>query len=251
MSEIFVPGKILERVKKFLALTENNENEHECRAAQAAADKLIQEYRISQAALEALGEIKSEPFIKKVVSTGGRRLLWKEIILMELCAHYGGAFYFSSVRVGGEGGTPGRKGSEGIQSYTVIARESDAEVISYMLTYLANETDRISRNNCVGQGVKVAASYRVGFASGIASQFKDLRAATRDAAQGSSAMVLLDKRELDAKAEMERAMPNLRTGARITGGRDAMARMNGFIEGKKVQIKQGLGGGSTSLKLTS
>jgi hypothetical protein len=170
------------------------------------------------------------------------------VILSELCAHFGGCFYFTSRREGGSYGK-GAPGSKGHSSYTVLARESDVAVIEYMFTYLSGEVDRLGRWHTGGEGVKVAIAWRMGCAMGIASQFRDMRASLRTQAQAegrSCAMVLLSNREGEAKVELERQVGKLKKGAHISGGTDYNARAKGYTEGRKVSINKGLpqGGGN-------
>lgn len=233
-------AEVISKVRKLVALSEGNTNENEAKAARAAADRLIQEHRISQAVLEAAGSIHCEPFARKVVREGGRRVAWQEVLLHELCTHYGGAFYFESYRVGGEH-SAGAPGSKGVQRYNVLARESDLAVIEYMFTYLSCEVDRRCRWFCGGEGIGKAVAWRLGCAQGIASQFRDMRASLRAnvASSHSSALVLLDKRAGEAKTELARHVA-LRPGAAVSGGRDYAARVAGYAEGRKVQIKSGI-----------
>lgn len=244
---------VLEKVKKLVALASGSVNENECAAARSAADRLMSEYRISQADLEVKGDIQSEPFARKAIHSGGKRIAWAEVVLRELCNHFGGYFFFESRRSGGNYGQ-GREGSKGNQSYTVVARESDLLVIEYFYTYLCEEVDRLSRFHARGNGLAFALAFRMGVAQGISAQFRELRAAARVVAQAnaqSCALVLLDKRASEAEAETRRIVPGLRTGKGITGGRDQYARARGFEEGKKVQIRTGIGAsGSSTPKLT-
>src|SRR5271170_2836952 len=92
---------VIAKVQKLLALTGGSNNENECKAARAAADRLIQEYRLTQAQLESQGSAQTEPFARKKIHEGGRRNAWQEVILAELCAHFGGCWYFTSRREGG------------------------------------------------------------------------------------------------------------------------------------------------------
>lgn len=232
---------VISRVQKLLALVSGSTNENECAAARAAADKLIQAHRLSQADLESKGE-SAEPYVRAVVHKGGRRLAWQEVLLSALCNHFGGCFYYTSGRVGGVAGQ-GRNGSKGESSYTVVATESDAAVIEYMFNYLSGSVDRLARWHCGGKGIAVSIAWRLGCSQGIASQFRDLAAAakTEAAATGqSAAMVLLTNRNELAREEMNK-VPGMKKGTSVPGGRDISARIEGYAEGRKVSINQGLG----------
>jgi hypothetical protein len=242
---------IIGKVQRLLALSQGNTNENECKSARAAADRLISEYRLTLADLETKGA-PAEPFVRKIVSRGGRRLQWQEQILHSLCAHYGGAFYFMSRREGGCGGRGGGEGAKGVQSYTVLARESDYAIIEYMFSYLVGEVDRLARWHTGGNGIAASNAFRVGCARGIGLQFEDLRAAMRAQAESagqSTAMVLLSNRATEAKEELDRQV-KLTKGATIGGSvRNIDAYLSGLSEGKKVQLKQRLTSGPTAPKL--
>jgi hypothetical protein len=242
-------SNVIAKVQKLLALAGNNTSEHECKVARAVADKLIQEHRLSMADIEAKGG-ETEPFAHKVIAKGGKRLAWQEVILSELCTHYGGAFHYNSFRVGGCGGRGGGKGGKGHKSYTVFAKQSDLAVIEYMFDYLTTQTDKLARWHTGGQGIAASNGFRMGCAAGIASQFRDMRAALVAEQATSTAMVLLNQRHELSNAHM-RSEVKLVKGASIQGGQDRDARNQGYAEGRKVSINQGLGSGTTYACLTT
>lgn len=241
--------EVIAKVQKLLALADGNTNENECRSARAAADRILQEYRLTMADVEAQAPANAEPFKRDTVSQGGRRLAWQETILSELCVHFGGAFYFNSYRSGGDGGRGGGKGGKGYQSYVVMAKESDFAIIHYMFTYLTRQVDRLCRWHCGGQGIKVATAWRLGCARGIASQFRDMRDALRAQQAQSAAMVLLDSRAAAAKVALDGVI-KLKQGAMIGYISDAIAHNSGYAEGRKVEINQGLTTGRAAPALT-
>lgn len=244
-------AKTIDKVRKLLALSKNNTNENEVKAATSAADRLMQEHRISQAMLEAQDSSQSEPMVRKVVSEGGRRTAWREYLLAALTLHYGCAWYLSSYRYGGSGGRGGGKGAKGVQSYTVVGRESDVAIVEYMYVHLQNEVERLCRWHAGGRGVKYALAWMVGCAGGIAKQFDDMRAAARAQVSvvahesTSSALAILDKRGTEAKTYMS-SLVGTKLASSVHGAQDYEARAHGYSEGKKVQIRQGLAEGATA-----
>lgn len=247
--------KMIARVKALLAMSEGNASENEAKAMRAAADRLIQEYRIDAAMLEASGNIAPEAMVNVVVSEGGRRTAWREVLLHCLTKHYGCIWYLSSYRAGGEAHTKGRRGSKGVQKYTVVGSESDVKIVSYMFAYLERECERLCRWHTGGQGVGAAVAFLMGCAEGIHKQFRDLAAAARAQAEvregGSTALAVLDKRAQGAE-EYAKAHLGVSFGKAhaIMGGQDYASRTLGYKEGQKVQIRQGLGeGGSPTAKL--
>lgn len=236
-----VLAKAIAKVQALRALASNNANENEQARATEAADRIMQEYRISQAELEAAGSVASEPFVKVVVSEGGRRTAWRETLLHSICDHYGACFYLSSYRSGGDYGVQGRRGSKGVQAYTVVGRKSDTDIIQYMFTWLEAEIMRLCRFATGGKGVKAAGGYLVGCAAGVASQFYDMRQKARVAAQASTsaAMVLLDKRGSESRAHMEKEIGTKKASV-VRGVQGTQSQWEGYNDGKKIQLKDGL-----------
>jgi len=245
-------AKKIEQVRRLLALSAGSKEENEMKAAAAAADRIMQSYRITQAMLEAESGKPLEQIVRKVVSQGGRRTAWREVLLYALCLHYGCAWYLQSNRVGGSYGQ-GAPGSKGQQSYTVVGRESDTQIVDYMFRHLETECERLCRWHAGGRGVKYAIAWLMGCAKGIAHQFHEMGEAARRNTQSvgaSAAMVLLDKRTTEAQAHMYENF-GVRKGvaAAIHGAQDYEAQHDGYSVGKKVQIKQGLNPATPSPKL--
>ena len=234
------------QVRKLLELSKNNTNENEMKAAAAAADRIMQSYRIDQAMLEAADSEKCEPFVSAVVSKGGRRTAWRERVLRALVDHYGSDFFFSTGRVGGER-SPGAPGSEGHTSYVVVGKKSDVEIVSYLFTWATEEIARLARWHAGGKGVKYALAWMVGCANGLADQFRDMKASARAQAEATSSMALaiLDKRASETADYMAKTF-KITSAKGVTGAYDRDARSAGFAVGKKMEIKQGLASGGAA-----
>jgi hypothetical protein len=253
-------SNVIDRVRKLLSLAEGNKNENEVKAATAAADRIMQRFRISVAMLEAAGKVKTEPMIKRNVCEGGRRSAWRETLLWALCNHYGCSWYFfskrsSATQLNVSGDLQGRKGSKGRTIYTVVGRTSDVEILSYMYSYLQGEVERLSKQNS-GMGIKWALAYMGGVAEGINAQLIAARRTMKAesvAENTCSAMVLLDKRCEEALAVVNKECADedgkVKVGRACAGAWDYDARRAGMEDGKKLQIKQGLPAGREVMKL--
>jgi hypothetical protein len=265
-------AKTIAKVRRLLEMSKHSANsattnENEMRAAAAAADRIMQEHRISQAMLEQVGDVEAEPMIEHCVAKGGRRTAWRETVLAALTTHYGCAWYLSSGRVGGEYYGKGREGSKGVQSYTVVGTKSDVEIVEYMYTYITNEIQRLCRWHTGGKGVKYALAWMVGCADGISRQFYDLRAVVRAQAlaaqqaaqaaaraanpdaQVSCALVVLDKR-VDAAREYMKSKIGTKSAASISGARHSTANAEGYGVGKNIPLTAALTGGKKTPALT-
>ena len=247
---------VIEKVNKLRALAEGNTNLHEQEAARAAADRLIQEYRISQAELESAqgASENDDPMVRRTIHDGGRRTNWRETILRALSAHYGIAWYMNHSRRNVWDNARGRYKQERTMSYVIVGRESDCEIAHYMFSWITAELERLSRWHNGGNGVGAAKSWFDGAAVGVSRQFSDLGAAMRAKLAGSAAMVLFD-REKAAEAYMnaQTAFPTYKRGAKkgqqkgavgIGGARSDMdAFEHGYEVGKNLKIQQGLPAG--------
>lgn len=245
-------AKTIAKVRGLLNLSAGTKNENEMKAAATAADKLMQEHRITHAMLEAQGSVQQEPMVALVVSKGGRRTAWREVLLGALALQYGCAFYVTSYRSGGAGGRGGGEGAKGHQKYTVCGQKSDTEIVAYMFDHLEGEIERLCRWHTGGKGVKFAGAWLVGCASGISKQFSDMREAARQETQVVAAsestcavLVLLDKRA-EASAEYMKEIGITGKASAISGAQDWRARAEGYEVGKKVQIRQGLPASTTT-----
>lgn len=243
----------IKKVQLLLNLTKNNTSENEVKAAASAADRIMQEYRITQAMLEAQGVAQQEPMVTKVVHEGGRRTAWREVLLHAITDHYGACWWLSSYRSGGDR-NQGRSGSKGIQSYTVVGREGDVAIVEYMFAHLSSEVERLCRWHAGGKGVKFAGGWLMGCAQGLREQFSDMRIAARAASQANAqentcaALVLLDKRGSEAKTYMKEKI-GTRSATAVHGAQDYSARSEGFGVGKSMAINTALPQGATNAKL--
>lgn len=231
-------SSVIAKIVKLRSLASNNSNENEVKAATAAADRMMQEYRISQAEIEVTDVSQAEPFIHLTVSQGGRRTSWRETLLAALVTHYGCCFYLSSRRVAGKG----------VQSYTVVGRESDAAIVQYMFSWLEGEITRLCRYHSGGKGIAYAKSWLQGCAGGVSRQLSELREVQRAQAAVSSAMVILDKRCNESRANMTKTVGTKKAKA-VGSYSNYDGMQDGHDVGKNIKLRQGIGSNATSLAL--
>ncbi len=257
--------KAIAKVRKLFELARNNTSENEVKAATAAADKIMQEFRISLAQLEAAENQVSEKMVHKDIHKGGRRTNWRESILRALCIHYGCAWYMTHSRKKNYNFEIDGYKQERTCVYTIVGRESDTEIISYMFDYLTTEGERLSKAFNRGTGRGYAKSWLDGFGSGAASQFEKMDAEIKSKLEisnsilgalgttsTSSAMVLLSKRGTEAEKYMNSSVdfPTYERGpnkGKVKGtygiygsNADAEAKKHGYETGKKININKGM-----------
>src|ERR1019366_2804725 len=102
-----------------------------------------------------------------------------------------------------------------------------------------------------GRGISFGHAWLLGCAEGIASQFKALEEAEKNAANAetSCALVALSERQDKAKTWLSSQVKLVQSNG-ISGGQDHIARLHGQAAGKNIKIKQGLNAGNSPNKLS-
>src|ERR1019366_4571319 len=214
-------SKIIEKIKKLRALATNNTNEAEMKAAAAAADKLLQEYRITEVMVGEAKDASADNFIRTTAYSGGRRTLWREVLLNSLCNHYSCVWYMNSRRQGGYRGQ-GAPGSKGKCEYVISGVVEDTEIVCYMLSWISDECERLGKIYSKGRGISYGHAWLLGCAEGIALQFKAIEEAEKNAAhseQVSCALVALSERKDKARLWLN-SQVKLKGVTDISGGQD-------------------------------
>ena len=182
---------IIERVQKLLALSTSS-NANEAAAAASAANKLIDQYRLSTADLESKTELV-EPIEEDggYIYETGRLNPWKNSLVFVLVKHYGLAQWndadYSTGRM--------------VTRVKLVGRKSDITIAKYMFAWLTVECQRLSDQEAKGKGRIYVGSYCLGFVRGIAAQLQVSRTdAQKDAS--SSAIIKINQREAEASEFM-------------------------------------------------
>lgn len=217
-------SSVISKVQKLLNLSVSS-NANEAATATALANKLIDQYRLSEADLNQ--ELNDNPLMEDsgFLYETGKITRWKSNLASVIVKHYGCAAFNSVIYPNG------RK----VSRYKLVGRKQDIEIAKYMFNWLLLECLRLSELNAKGNGRVFVSSYCEGFVSGLGTKLKESR---KEAGEGfaSSAMVKLDSREKesfdfmmanyklkDAKAQSQRRV-------------DGEAFRKGFDEGKKVNL---------------
>lgn len=216
---------VLDKVRKLRRLSTST-NLHEAAAAAAVADRLIQEYRLEEAALEEAGGTADEPMDDPdpVLRFGRKRATWQRVLLMAVCSHYDCATYL--IRTG-----------EGRWLGKVVGRPTDILCVREMLAYVASEIDRLAVSLMDGRGRTAHAAFRQGAAYGVWEALKASKAAAVAAVPQSTALVLASRRDL-AEAVLHRRS-DLRRGRLLPIPEDAAALQLGLKVGRAIDVSAG------------
>ena len=218
---------ILEKICHLKGLA-GSSNPNEAAAAAAAADKLIQKYRIDEAELkmvESSTDFESEDS-DFVLYESGRRTMWKSDLACLLAHHYGCAVWIDNGY---------RK-----KQYRLVGIKSDMEIVNYMFSWLIKEIDMLTKMFCTGLGHVYSRSYSEGVVAGIRNQLNKTKREAAMQYSGTTALACIDQR-LDRSTEAMYKLHNLKK-AKIT--RKALfsgsAYNSGVEAGKKIHLRRGL-----------
>jgi hypothetical protein len=233
-------SSVIEKVRKLLTLSKSD-NIHEANAALQTANKLIEQYRLSESELEINDNFECEAIVDddKPLYESGRITRWKSLLAQVLARHYGCALWNAK--------------SYRSNSYQLVGRKSDIEIVRYMFAWLSMEADRLSSSLSKKQGHDrssgkiFCASYCLGFASGISEQ---LNASKKSAAEKSTSQAItkLDSRLAEAEAFMRSARKLEKNPRKCTNSNvDASAFYNGKSHGNSIHLGAAMSGSSTKL----
>lgn len=225
-----VDSKVLEKIRRLLALSHSS-NEHEAALAAAKAQELLFKYNLS--ANDVPGEsVRREDFERQFIDVGNGAT-WR-IRLIHAVSKYN----FGKVIV-----------LDRIGKLALIAEPHNAEVILYIYQYVRNEIDRLADEAWAAQG-KVGnarswkGSFRLGAVQAVADQLKAQRGESEQADDNSRALVLAKDTALAEKVrELYPLLRKNRSSPRI----DSSGWAAGKRAGENISIRRGVksgGGGS-------
>lgn len=161
-----IDEKLIERMKKLLALASNNDNEHQAQAAMAKLQEMLEAHNLELADLGKSG--KGAQRRSDTKKTGGlygwQRKLWKEVAELNFC------YYFSIKGLA--------KGS--VYEHRLVGSHVNVVSTELMATYLQQTVERLAQqwakdNFYKSVFVREAIAYREGMADRIAGRLRDRR----------------------------------------------------------------------------
>lgn len=229
--------QVIDKVKKLRSLTHSS-NAHEAANAAAAANKLIDAYRLSEHDISVEnGEL--DPIIEddSYIYETGRIIPWKNVLIHVLTTHYGVAHYIDACY------PEGRK----VSKFKLVGRTSDIHIVRYMFAWLIAECQRLADAQVKGHGRVAVASYCEGFVTGLASQLQASRKEAQQAAS-SEAIIKLDARLQESRNFMYQKHSNMKhVKTKSHSQRDVGAFIAGQQQGKNIHLGAAMGGSKTKL----
>lgn len=184
--------KIIDRIRKLLALSESN-NEHEAAAAAAQAADLMVKHEIEAAALTTPDNEPEDP-TQETLDSSGRRVSWKGSLAHAISLSAGCRSYSASSRGGCK--------------TQIVGPPSKLATVRYLYQYLTAEIDRLANKaygaehkECVDSNVPAPSArawknaFRLGASNTIAGRLLRQRRETQAAAAaaGQSAALVVVK----------------------------------------------------------
>lgn len=165
MTQLEIDAKLIERMRKLLALASNNDNEHQASAAMAKLQEMLEAHNLDMAVLGQSGKGAQRSDTKK---TGGlygwQRKLWKSVAELNFC------YYFSIKGLA--------KGS--VYEHRLVGSHANVISTELMARYLQETVERLSQQWARDTGyksvfVREAIAYREGMADRICARLSDRR----------------------------------------------------------------------------
>lgn len=228
-----VPQRILERIRALFVLG-TSDNPNEAANAVAAAQRLMDEYRLSREDIPSTAEEPIEELGTSIYI--GRRRNYLKSGLLKGLADLNGCVAFTQL-----------ERSTGSVSLHLVGRRTDMLVTRYMFDYLMREILRLSKLNVEGRGHTrtYVNAYRVGCAQGALDRLEKERKETAAGTQGA----LVVRTQLEKVRDWVQTHQNLGKGPSMKAPEDAHATRAGYRDGQTIQVSQGLHSGDTPAML--
>lgn len=225
--------KIKDRIAKLLALAHGNASPEEAATAMAAAQRLMEKYRIDEAQLIAeemakghdvdLGGDVIDTMLEHTTPGKTRRFpTWRVRLAQALCAANGCKLYYSSTTITKDDGHGTR--SYYVKTMQIVGATMDCAATKYMMLFLGGENGnpknigevaRITKRHSKGRGRVYANSFRLGCIDTIRRRMAQEQKAVITQLKGEvnpQALVLVEQALVEKKAGVEDFYSNLGLG---------------------------------------
>ena len=222
--------KIIERVRKLMALATSS-NEHEAAAAAAKAQELLLKYNLSVNALEEKPKAGESHFDDHDSYSIG----WRSDLIAVICANACGGLVQMTIRT-----------HRFAKRFWVFGEPANVEVATYLYHYLTKELLRIGPKPAAS---KAGHAFRLGAVAAIGHRLRETFTEFRQASAETQSLVLVkDAAAIEARNAY---FPKLGTGRR-SGTEDWASFAKGVEAGKNIPLRRGVSstnaGGQTLLK---
>ena len=232
-------SEAIAKVAKLRALAQSS-NVNEAANAAAAAERIMQEYRISESEVEARGDAPNMPD----PTTDEKIPIWNQRVThwqLQLIARLAREYQTKIVQ-----GVRSFDGTDYRLGVHLFGRKSDIEIVKYQYSFLSAEIVRLCLLHGKGKGKSWATSYCMGAVDGFCFA---MRAASQETKQQatSAALVKLDERASLANAAAHAYYNNLGKAKNYGTTRDHSAYSQGMRDGANISNRTALPGSTRGL----
>jgi hypothetical protein len=219
---------LIEKIRKLRALSRST-NVNEAAAAAAAAERLVQEHRISEAELD-VSDGDEAPTREQLDELGAQIPSWKSMLSVALAKHHGCAVFNQ------------RRAGDRMWRSQIIGQPSDVATVRYLYVWIVVEIERLCDASSA-RGRTERNSFRLGAVLGLKAA---ISAAVREvrAVASSTALVKLDARLAAAEAQLPSKLGKRR---RLASAIDPHAFAEGERAGRAIHVGKQLGDGGSKL----
>ena len=234
--------KVINKIKALRAVANSTHSKAEKETAITLAAKLIAEYQLSEAEVEAqTGKAAEQDDLKEgtIVYETGRTTPWKSELVVGL-SELNNVF---CLKFPIRDSVSHKQGSR----YRVFGRRSDSEICKYMFDYLREVIEELVDDYVPGgrkRGINPEReSWCLGCVRGFLFKMKQERQGVLQLAS-SSAMVLVNRQEQLKEAWMEANDRKIRSTAASKAKHQADTFQSGFRKGQTLEVNAGLNEGN-------
>lgn len=226
---------ILRRAVALRSLRDRAGNRHEAEAAARALAKLLEMHAITEAEIEARGELAAEDAAFDPIPLAVSRAphpAWQTALALILASHHGVVCYAGHRR----------RGAEREHVWMLAGRPSDIAVVRHLWAWLSCEAVRLCDRDARDRTETYRDSYRLGFAEGIGQQLAEAQAEVRRAsAPTTAALALLDGRLGAARRATEDIFGPVENAPVGASALDVRGLLHGRSGGRTTHLGQKLG----------
>lgn len=230
MEDKLLNGKIIEKIKKLLSLSESS-NQHEARLAMLKAQELLVKHKLSLREIEdyKIDSNKIKDLASNITFTKAK---WKAILAGLIADNFGCYIYFKT---------------RNVNTITFFGREEDIAVCNLVLEYavdcIESTIKRIQyKYKKAGYSTKgVANDYAIGFIKGMTEQFDEQKRTNQE-----WGLVLSKDKEVVDAYNKKVFKKSINTNTRYKGNSNVFNQ--GHKDGKKFSISDKISEGETQCR---
>lgn len=233
-----VHNKIIDKVQKLLRLSKSS-NINEASLAAEKAQELIEKYKLDTFQLSESGE--SNEAIED--SFGSKDWLdssaspWRRSLAVHLARTNQCVVYIANTHEG--------------KCLSIVGRQSDAQVVRYMYSYLVKEIRRLARDFGEGEGSSYKTAFKRGAVSSIGKRLQEAKKNVADQMRPthSTALAVVDRRDQEVVSWVQNNL-FLGKARQRTVTVDQQGYSDGYYAGKSINIggNRALGSGPKMIR---